>query len=272
MIELCSKHIDTECGGPRTESPQPSLPRWTLGTSPHTAQESRISGTRCREALTAASMDAAASQRTANVSWPSFGMTECVIDDQAIARPKSCKQLHDDNGSRSLARNPESGDDCGGKKSVVELNNPAPASLPLPPVTLTHNLNALPSQSQKKRGSARDAISIKAASTATVSNTLTSCPVCGKRVRADLCSHHLDTQCTGVSSDAKEQLRQETRTGKEDRRQQSSAVPCGGASSPTAEEAGTTEQAKKSGEGDERNGETAGGLKALAAELTCPVW
>ncbi|CBN79250.1 conserved unknown protein [Ectocarpus siliculosus] len=75
---------------------------------------------------------------------------------------------------------------------------------------------------------------------------MTTCPVCGEQVQADLCSLHLDTDCSGGGR--KEEVRDEVGSGN------------GGEA-----DSGKTVPKRDTGS------EAAGGLNALAAELTCPI-
>lgn len=92
---------------------------------------------------------------------------------------------------------------------------------------------------------------------------MTACPVCGKHVRADRCSWHLDNECAGANSAP-------------------AALPS--CEAKNTEGAGASNEvggeAEKGGGADGEGGvpkngvgsEVAGGMNALVAELTCPVW
>lgn len=86
--------------------------------------------------------------------------------------------------------------------------------------------------------------------------------MCGKPVRADLCSLHLDTDCAGVSSASSKGGHGVEAAGAGNRKGKS-----GGKSSPEGEKTESEREAQGKGVS-----EAAGGLTALAAELTCPVW
>lgn len=79
--------------------------------------------------------------------------------------------------------------------------------------------------------------------------------MCGKHVRADLCSLHLDTDCSGVSHPSPAGDKDKTAGVIETRKGLNIS-----SKDAKAEEEGGTDAAR------------AGGLEALAAELTCPIW
>lgn len=62
------------------------------------------------------------------------------------------------------------------------------------PTSASGGLKLAVSGRKSVRGSAGGA-----AAAAGLSETVISCPVCGQKVRADLCSRHLDTDCAGMS-------------------------------------------------------------------------
>lgn len=94
---------------------------------------------------------------------------------------------------------------------------------------------------------------------------MTKCPVCGQKVQADLCSWHLDHECAGVHP-APAAAASPVREGK-------STGGLGGdkREAPEEEAGGGSDEAaaRKKDAGREA---TKGGLNALAAELTCPIW
>ena len=103
-----------------------------------------------------------------------------------------------------------------------------------------------------------------AAAAAGLSEAVISCPVCGQKVRADLCSRHLDTDCAGMSpadppllgTSAGGGIKKEGDGGSEKREEGVEA----------------TDRVAAEAKREKEASEAAGGLTALGAELTCPVW
>ena len=96
---------------------------------------------------------------------------------------------------------------------------------------------------------------------------MTECPVCGQNVQADLCSWHLDHECAGVNQvPAASSLVCEGRStgGVGGHKSETREGGAGGGSAG----GGSDEAARKK----DADSEATGGLNALAAELTCPVW
>lgn len=106
------------------------------------------------------------------------------------------------------------------------------------------------------------------------SDALVSCPVCRKKVRADLCSRHLDTDCAGMSS-ADDPVLESSEEGSENKERVGGegGKGAGGRGAEKGEgEGGASGRAAAEAKREKEASETAGGLTALGAELTCPVW
>lgn len=114
-----------------------------------------------------------------------------------------------------------------------------------------------------RRKSVRGSAGAAAAATG-LSEAVISCPVCGQKVRADLCGRHLDTDCTGMSTAGTPLLDRSEGGG--------SKKEGDGGSEKEQEEVGATDRAAAKAKREKEASETAGGLTALRAELTCPVW
>lgn len=91
------------------------------------------------------------------------------------------------------------------------------------------------------------------------SGKVTTCPVCGKHVRVDLCSLHLDTDCSGVSPPSSASDKDRAAGVGETRKDIKIS----------SKDAKAEEEGGGRGKSDAAR---AGGLEALAAELTCPIW
>lgn len=114
--------------------------------------------------------------------------------------------------------------------------------------------DAPPSLRKGRKGSARAAAAAEA-------KAMTTCPVCGKNVQADLCSWHLDNDCAGVNpAPAVSSVCEDKSTGGVGGIERGAGGEEGGR--------GSEDAAPKKDAGSEATG----GLDALAAELTCPVW
>lgn len=96
----------------------------------------------------------------------------------------------------------------------------------------------------------------------TAAPSMTACPVCGVKVKTDMCSVHLDTDCSGVPAVSP----LEGNGGAEDDSRS------GDAKTESVDKGGEGEKGNKGNEGGAAKDEASGGLTALAAELTCPVW
>lgn len=286
IIELCSKHLDTECTG---ASPPPPA-----SSAPQGAQESTASSVHCNPAPAKKKAGGAPSEGAASIARPPVEATKTVLDNATVMRVEIGKRVAENSKN---ACNSDGDGDCGDDRgsleatvpkhdgvgpnncrrgeratlgSSVDDTNPA-TSWPFFPATRANSTKSShPSeQPQRRRGSKRGAGNAVGSSTAVVASPMTSCPVCGERVRADLCSHHLDTQCTGISADAV------GHAGREGSGQEVEETKTTASSSASATSNGNGGAGKAVGQGDGtkgENSEAAGGMTALAAELTCPVW
>ncbi|CAM9328066.1 unnamed protein product, partial [Hapterophycus canaliculatus] len=237
IIELCSKHLDTECGGPDARSA--SAPTTDAADPPLVVVPD---GPGSAEPLPQAALSSAAASSSSVV----------VISDRSPPRQEPAW------AKRSPA-----------PSSLSSSSVPRPRSSSPPPAAITAATAATAASATKpaasrKRRTARGAPGGKgpAVPRATAAagagadaeaEAIIPCPVCGEHVRADLCSWHLDTDCAGGEPAA---------DGKGADTMGDDGEEGGRGDGP----GGGTGAQKKDGKS-----EAEGGLNALAAELTCPV-
>ncbi|CAM9482266.1 unnamed protein product [Choristocarpus tenellus] len=107
----------------------------------------------------------------------------------------------------------------------------------------------------------------------------TSCPICGKKVRPDMCSQHLDTDCSGSKSIQSEGEGRSAGSGKEAGGCAASKGARGGGGSHAKSvndgsmpaQCSGGQRGKGEGQDDARAEKSSQSMSALAAELTCPV-
>lgn len=242
IIELCSNHLDTECGGAKTSSPL------SAATDPPPSSTPEIRGT---------------------TSPPKTLGCPAVVTSRYAKRPPTIAQAGSQDSpafselvdSSSDKRMLESDD----QNTIVLTGDPASTLLsisPLPTVIFPPSPGRLEGTTYLRRQAlTHGAKGVETVTTVEASSAgvMTSCPVCGQQVKADLCSLHLDTDCAGVMSSSPPPLNVETSSSIiKDKEKVEGGASC--SSSPP-------EVRNK-----EKESETAGGMSALAAELTCPVW
>lgn len=288
IIELCSKHLDTECGGPDATSTSTST------STPTSDPSNPPSGTPDRpgsaEPLPRANPSSATTSKVALISDrspPHHQPARATATSGLASTPDVKGERKKSGGSRTASPstaavkaaframdpssepvNPASNEAGVGQKGssrtpARSLLASSPASrAPVPaPSPARAAASAIKPATSRRRKNARGAPGRKgpAAPTATGAadkdaEALIPCPVCGEHVRADLCSRHLDTDCAGATPAA---------DGKG-----AGAVGDDGEEGAGGKGSGGGAGAKKKDGGSEAQG----GLNALAAELTCPVW
>ncbi|CAN0496400.1 unnamed protein product [Ectocarpus sp. 12 AP-2014] len=240
LIELCSKHLDTECNGldatppAATETAKSPLSAATEGRG---AAGPLPPATPPPPALPAVSNQSVLASRP-----PEEGKGD---DGRARTAARVAKGVPRGQGQQPSGDATSAGDDASSARAAASTfpalaESPAFVTAAAAAAAATAAKPAASSRTRKlgrKRGAAAAA--------------MTSCPVCGKQVQADLCSLHLDTDCSGVKPSGggrKEEVRDEVGSGNGAEADSGKAVP--------KKDAGS---------------EAAGGLNALAAELTCPI-
>eukprot|EP00903_Cladosiphon_okamuranus_P009192 g8779.t1 len=256
IIELCSKHLDTECSGLKIDETPPEPPR----DGPGTAESISSATTPSASLAPVVSKKSSPLERPA-ISAPTLGSPVCGggegntsdTDDPAASPPKpvvaALRTI--DNPGR-----PCETPGCGAS-AEAEASDQGAARDPLTSAAATAATKSTASRRKASSGAPPPLRSgRKGAAGATAAaeeeKAMTKCPVCGQSVQADLCSWHLDHECAGVCP-APAAAASSVCDGKS----------TGGDSSRSKREAG--------GEEGAAGNEAKGGLNALAAELTCPI-
>ncbi|CAB1112882.1 unnamed protein product [Ectocarpus sp. CCAP 1310/34] len=236
LIEMCSKHLDTECNGLDATPPAATE---TAKSPLSAATESRGASEPIPPATPPPSALAAGSCRSVLASPP---LEEGKGDD---SRARTAARVAED-APRGQGQQP-SGDAASSSARAAASTFPAPAASPAfetaAAAAAAATAAAKPAASSRARKLGRKRVA--------AAEAMTACPVCGKQIQADLCSLHLDTDCSGVTPSGgglKEEVRDEVGSGNGGEADSGKAVP------------------KK-----DVGSEAAGGLNALAAELTCPI-
>lgn len=263
IIELCSKHLDTECTGlkvdARTRAPARDGPGSAESPPPATLTSASpalaVSGTPAplqQPASSAPPFGSPAGSRKGGSD--SDGRTSLPPKPAVAAVPTA-----DDRGR--TGEDPDCGADTGGGASAKgaarsPLASAAATAATMPPADRRRKSSrgATPPLRKERTGAAGAA----AAAAAVTEKAMTTCPVCGQDVQADLCSWHLDHDCAGATP--------------------APAAPSVCEGKGTGGVGGNErEEGRGGGEGavapkKDAGNEATGGLNALAAELTCPVW
>ncbi|CAM9354004.1 unnamed protein product [Ectocarpus sp. 4 AP-2014] len=237
LIELCSKHLDTECNGLNATPPaatETAKSPLSAATERRGASEPLPSATPPPPALPAVSNRSVLASRPPEEGKDDDGR---VWTAARVAKGVPREQRQQPSGDAASAE-----DDASSARAAASTF-PAPAEAPAFVTAAAAAAAAKPAASSRRRklGRKRGA----------AAEAMTTCPVCGKQVQADLCSLHLDTDCSGVEPSGggrKEEVRDEVDSGNGGEADSGKAVP--------KKDAGS---------------EAAGGLNALAAELTCPI-
>eukprot|EP00752_Nemacystus_decipiens_P009570 g8550.t1 len=259
IIELCSKHLDTECTGLKVEAVPAASPRDGPGTAESQPPPTLTSASSALEVP-----DGPAPREKPAAGSPSLGSPvgggngRSYTDGCAPVPPKPAV------GALETTSDPGRPGDNPGCSATAgsEASSEGTASNPLAPAS---GSTAAKSRMFRRRkassgappplgGTRKGAAGETAA--AAEARSMTKCPVCGQNVQADLCSWHLDHECAGVN-------------------------PAPAAASPVCEGKGAGRvggNRREAGGGSEEatrkedaGSEATGGLNALAAELTCPV-
>lgn len=254
IIDLCSKHLDTECTGADAVSGA------TYPTSPPHDSSSlglEVSSTASESTTASASSDHPSPHRQPDTVPPTPRMERAernpeigrVTPTSAVRAGAASDRL---GGADTLAGGPDrrapSEAQSAGTTSGTCAS--AAASSCLAPPSAAAGAKPVASRRRSSRGT------VEGSSPSGSPGAVTTCPICGQQVLVDLCSLHLDTDCAGPSPSPPR-----------------SGDSSGGVS-------GKGEAAEKEGDGasprkggrEQSGSEAAGGLTALAAELTCPVW
>ncbi|CAM9495520.1 unnamed protein product [Ectocarpus sp. 6 AP-2014] len=229
LIELCSKHLDTECNGLDATPPAATE---TAKSPVSAATEGRGAAGPLPPATPPPPALAAVSNRSVLASPPP---EEGKCDGRAKSAARVAKGVPRGQGQQPLGDAASAEDDASSSRAAASTF-PAPAVAP--GFVSAAAAAAKPAASSRTRKLGRKRGAAAAA--------MTTCPVCGKQVQADLCSLHLDTDCSGGGR--KEEVRDEVGSGNSGEADSGKTVP--------KKDAGS---------------EAAGGLNALAAELTCPI-
>lgn len=260
IIELCSKHLDTECSGLRIDAGPPVPARDGLGSV-----ESLLEATFTSASSALAVPEGPAPHQQPAASAPSLGSP---VGD---GKGRSDTDSRAASPSQPAAAALPTIDDPGGlgktpDRSAIAEGEASSKGAARPP--LTSATAASKSAVCRRRKSARGGLPSTrrgrknaAGATATAGGeAMTTCPVCGQNVQADLCSWHLDNDCAGVNPSP-------------------AASPVCGGKSTAVGGGGGNKTGAAAGAGSEKatpkkdaGSEATGGLNALAAELTCPVW
>lgn len=303
IIEQCSKHLDTECDGPNTATADASSPLFTTGDSRtpgsnHISVESPPNAT-CPNATYPSPPPTTPTPVAASPLLAGAGVADRAL--HMLAAIAACPPGE----IRAISNNE---DEAHSKARSADVATSA-SYAPLPSssgdaVAVDVAAAVEPAACLTKRSPRIATIAAKddAAPFSATPSAMIMCPVCGEHVRADLCGLHLDTKCTGVNVspptagddklDGRVGLHLDTNCtgasvssptagdGKLDGRVEGAKangerqMERGGGSSSTAAaavEEGARAGREEVGRGDDES-EAAGGLTALAAELTCPVW
>lgn len=267
MIELCGKHLDTECGGATGSDRQPPQAPPSRGAE---APSANSVGDPPERPTTRGGTDqkSASPPRQGGVQAPCEPASPESPDAFAIVVGPSLprRELEGRAPARNEGVRPKEKGASGNPKAAPS-SEPGRSSRAVPRGTLLDAFSQARAQGKPKRSQSREA-SAGAGAPSLVSSALTSCPVCGLQVRADRCSWHLDTECPGVPGPercgAAEAGPSEGGAGGADER-----VHEGGGGVPDVE-AGGEGGGEKRGTGEEK--EMSGELTAMGAELKCPVW
>lgn len=277
IIEQCSKHLDAECDGPNTATADASSP---LSTGDSQAPGSNPISIESPPNATYPSATfpspppttptpVAPSQLLAGAGVAKSGL-HMLAAIAACSPDEIGAPANNEGEARSKARSAD----------VATINSASYALLPVSSgddVAVAAAVEPAACLTKKIPHIATTAARDGAAPCSATPAAMTTCPVCGEHVQADLCSLHLDTNCTGVNvapppagddkldggvEGAKANIEQQTERGGE-----SSSSAAAAAAEEEDARAGREEVGRGDGES-----EAAGGLTALAAELTCPVW
>lgn len=267
IIELCSKHLDTECSGLKIDEAPPVPPRDGPGTA-----ESLPSATLASASLSPAVSEKPAPLQQPAASVPSLGMSveggegkRSDTDDPAALLSNPLMTVA---ALRTIDNPGKPGKTPGCSASAeAEASDKGAARNPLTSVAATAATKSTASRRRKASSGAPPSLrsgrkGAAGATAAAEEKAMTNCPVCGQSIQADLCSWHLDHECAGVSPALA--AASSVCDGKS----------TGGGSGSTREAdggeggGGSEEAARKKDAGNEATG----GLSALAAELTCPIW
>lgn len=267
IIELCSKHLDTECRGPDTEG---SPPGFAGGAGPGPPSSPPPPPAILAPASSLVSDEPLPGQQQPDAECENSG--EAALPSKAAVAEMPAMDAPD-----GLPRNSADG---AGVPEGEEDNSSAVAQSPPVPKAAATTATASSAAAASRRRSSRGppAPPLEGGRRGQAVATMTTCPVCGKHVRADLCSLHLDTDCTGVNPAVAAAAATAGTAAA------AAAAPPpdeGGGKSKTSGVAGGDDKGDGGGGGAESGevaptkgpgAEAAGGLNALAAELTCPVW
>lgn len=250
-IELCSKHLDTECKGSSDEGPpRPHLLHGFL-TQTMTASNKHLEN------------NAASSKREVTRKRPIYDratdVSECCDEFAIIVGPPTKGRIV---GGRKSTTDEEQCEDQG-----TQGSNFTSSSLPLGALVDSPVIPVNEVAFERLSGAKVPAVA---------SQTKTSCPICGREVLVERCSWHLDTECTGIRSVSEtsggEQVddvrrAEQAESGSPHANPETSEE---GANTPIDDGAGVRDQEESAK--SRRQSEASQGLTALAAELKCPVW
>lgn len=260
IIDLCSKHLDTECRGPSSKTNRGSS-TVDASRSPSTPSSTAITATKTplsfkRPPATVTPSDTSTSPGSLKrMPRKATVCTEATV--HSNIHPKATAIVASSKTSPCAKR--QHGAGLAGQRTLTSADFVGASDEAYRPRTDVTPIRS-PSTVATRLKSPRTLSGRATRDSAPV----TACPVCGKHVRADLCSLHLDTDCSGVGpaspASDKDRAAGSGEIGKDEE------VMGLNISSKD------TEAEEEGGRRGKLDAVRAGGLEALAAELTCPVW
>lgn len=268
-------HLDTECDGPNTATADASSPlstgdSQTPGSNPISVEPPP--NATCPNATFPSPPPTTPTPVAPSPLLAGAGMAKSAL--HMLAAIAACPPgeigapANNEGEARSKARSVD----------VATINSASYAPLPVSSgdaVAVAAAVEPAACLTKKSQDIAATAARDGAAPCSATPAAMTTCPVCGEHVLADLCSLHLDTNCTGVNVSPPPAGGRKLNGGVEGAKADGERQTERGGESPSSAAAAEQEDARAGreevGRGDSES-EAAGGLTALAAELTCPVW